>query len=839
MSDTALLAEVSDGLSQSDLSVQLLGKVFGPGWDRLAETLAGGAGEGAMGTLVYSLLSVLNAVCAIVVAWLCILTTLSAALGAAQDGTGIGGRRFSSAWIPIRLSFAMGAVTPVFGGLNAMQVLVLSCLGASVGIADSMWTTGLASIAGGGPVAAVGSPSAEAGALRVLPVLVEHGCLRAYLEAAEGCEFETGPRNQTAGWNGDDYEISFELPAPRFCRNPADGAMRRTVPTDYGDFGRITVATPSREASEALAKALSGPVYTAVLERLREAMGEGVSAPGSFRLGPAAALGMRGLAELYQSACAGALSKAALQSDSVRTAQLASFKEYASAQGWMAAGSWYWTLAKAGADSVAAQQDSTSASPPQAAALRGLMNPAFATVLARAAELASEARALALAEPAVPNPVTGESSEKALAQPKDEGDQSASRHLGRFFRGAWQAVAEFKLSETDAGRGALRLVAGNDIVVSTARASRRLMNVCETAFAAYAGMRAGTLTAKSFLADIPFVGGAVKAADSLLSFAGTIALCIAGPLWAVAWFYAYAVPMIPMVAWFTAVVGWLVLALEAVVACPVWLVGHCMPEGEGFAGVSARQGYALFLSVLLRPMLLVLAMFLCLIVLSVSGSLVGALLVPFFDAQTGVFEVEGGFGATAAVSSVVLVGAVVGIATWRLFSLVTQMPDRIIRWAGPLLAHLGDAGAAESVQHASRSMESAAGALVQTHAARSGLAAAGRMAGSALAGLGQAGGAGAGASDAVPGVAGEHAPGSRPAHPDSLAKEDGTVPDASPGADHAHEKTDAVLEDMLVQGEASRHDDGGAESWEDGESPGIEGTGGVRFGQDAGRGQPA
>ncbi|MBO4296669.1 MAG: DotA/TraY family protein [Desulfovibrio sp.] len=854
MSNSPVLAEVSSDLSQSDLSVQLLGKVFGSGWDRLAETLAGGASDGAMGTLIYSLLAVLNAVCAIVVAWLCILTTLSAALGAAQDGSGIGGRRFSSAWIPLRLSFAMGAVTPVFNGLNAMQVLVLSCLGASVGIADSMWSTGLGYIADGAPVAAVGSPSTAAGALRVLPVLVEHGCLRAYLETVEGCEFEQESRAQTAGWNGADYEIRFELPAPKFCRNPADGSMRRTVPTDFGDFGTVTVATPSKEASEALASAIAGPVYTAVRRSLHEAMGSGAE-PGHFTLGPAPALGMRGLCELYQSAVAQALSRAALQADSVRAASLASFRDYASAQGWMAAGSWYWTLAKAGTDSVAAQQDSTSASPPQARTLAGLMNPAFASVLARASELASEARALALREPAPPNPVTSETSAKALSAATDKGEQSAAQQIGRFFSGAWQAVAEFKLSEAAAGKAALRLVAGNDIVVSTARAARRLMNVCETALVAYLGMRAGTITASSFLDGIPFVGGAVKTADSLLAFTGTIALCIAGPLWLVSWFYAYALPMIPMIAWFTAIVGWLVLALEAVVACPVWLVGHCMPEGEGFAGASARAGYALFLSVLLRPLLLVLAMFLCLIVLSVSGSLVGALLVPFFDAQTGVFEVEGGFGATAAISSVVLVGAVVGIATWRLFSLVTQMPDRIIRWAGPLLAHLGDDGAGQSVQHASRSMESAAGALVQPHAGRAGLASAGRMAGAALAGLGSgdlsgkisaASSAGAARLETLAGATSEHAAGTRA---DGLAgglshAESGVAPERSMAAGLADAGPHGSLEDSLALGEAAQHaedstEDGaeyGAEAgwdWgaEDGNA-GIEGIG-VRTGQNS------
>ena len=241
-----------------------------------------------------------------------------------------------------------------------------------------------------------------------------------------------------------------------------------------------------------------------------------------------------------------------------------------------------------------------------------------------------------------------------------------------------------------------------------------------------------------------------------------------------------------------------------------------MPEGEDFAGASARQGCALILSVFLRPLLPVLAMFLCLIVLSVSGSLVGALLVPFFDAQPGVFEVEGGFGATAAISSVVLVGAVVGIATWRLFSLVTQMPDRIIRWARPLLAHLGDDGASQSVQHASRSMESAAGALVQPHVGRAGLASAGRMAGAALAGLAhgdQAGqsGAPAGTSrEMLAAGASEHAAGSRSGgladgtlHAEAGAQAGSPSAPQAPGADG--DAPDGAVVDSLAPGEAAQH----------------------------------
>ena len=158
------------------------------------------------------------------------------------------------------------------------------------------------------------------------------------------------------------------------------------------------------------------------------------------------------------------------------------------------------------------------------------------------------------------------------------------------------------------------------------------MNVCENCVISYMSLK---LFAHSLgvLVKNPVTGGIAGAAEGVLDLVGKVALAIAAPLWLVCWFYAYMLPMLPFLAWFVAIIGWLVLCMEAVAACPLWLVAHCMPEGDGFAGLSARAGYALFLSVLLRPLLLVLAFFMCMIVLSVSGSFMGTLLVPFFDVQ--------------------------------------------------------------------------------------------------------------------------------------------------------------------------------------------------------------
>ena len=91
---------LSAGSLENDISAQLLTRIFGTGWDSLASLASGAPADGVMGTLIFDLMYVLNSCCAVAVAWLFILTVLSAALGSAQDGTGIGGRRYSSACCP-------------------------------------------------------------------------------------------------------------------------------------------------------------------------------------------------------------------------------------------------------------------------------------------------------------------------------------------------------------------------------------------------------------------------------------------------------------------------------------------------------------------------------------------------------------------------------------------------------------------------------------------------------------------------------------------------------------------------------------------------------------------
>ena len=169
--------------------------------------------------------------------------------------------------------------------------------------------------------------------------------------------------------------------------------------------------------------------------------------------------------------------------------------------------------------------------------------------------------------------------------------------------------------------------------------------------------------------------------------------------------------------WVAAVVGWVVLSIEAIVAAPLWLISHAMPEGEGFAGMGARAGYALFFSLLFRPLLLILSLFVCMIVMSATGPLIGLLFRPFAESLRGI---SGNYGITGAVSLMIMLGTVIGLLTWKMFSMTTQIADRILRWIGQLIANLGDDNAQGLISEAYGSAQRGAGKFAEA-AGKSGI----------------------------------------------------------------------------------------------------------------------
>ena len=143
----------------------------------------------------------------------------------------------------------------------------------------------------------------------------------------------------------------------------------------------------------------------------------------------------------------------------------------------------------------------------------------------------------------------------------------------------------------------------------------------------------------------------------------------------------------------TAIIGWLFLVLEMVVASVLWAAAHVYAEGEGFAPQQAQYGYAVVIGILMRPLLLTVGFILAFFVLDIAGWFVGQALQVFLAGMGGTQVGPIGFAAMLAVI----------ISTMFLFiktvmKLITHLADRAPQWIG---GHSGQSlGEAELAQGA-------------------------------------------------------------------------------------------------------------------------------------------
>ena len=182
---------------------------------------------------------------------------------------------------------------------------------------------------------------------------------------------------------------------------------------------------------------------------------------------------------------------------------------------------------------------------------------------------------------------------------------------------------------------------------------------------------------------LPFVGKAIPNLDKYISFAlFTVFL----PLLLYGLALAYYLPAIPFIRWISALVGWIILVVEALVAAPLWLCAHALPEGDGAAGQHGKRGYFLLLGILIRPPLMVCGFFAAVILMNVVGRLLGAGFEIFVGGtmQTKIIGITGTF------AMLVILGIVVIMTANKFFSLIHYLPEYVTNWIGQQFHGLGE-----------------------------------------------------------------------------------------------------------------------------------------------------
>lgn len=188
----------------------------------------------------------------------------------------------------------------------------------------------------------------------------------------------------------------------------------------------------------------------------------------------------------------------------------------------------------------------------------------------------------------------------------------------------------------------------------------------------------GTALAVAVAAAVPIAGNGVLAAMGLV-YVPSLLLVGAGMTLGVV------VPTMPLVLWLWGVMGWLLSIAEALAGAPLWLLGHISLEGEGIEGGHGGHGYLLALNILLRPLLMVMAFYCAVLLLTpltryVGEGLLSGISLVSPDSLVGLVMMTG---------YVVMYAAVMVAAVYAVFGLINSVPDRAFAWIGGSMASAG------------------------------------------------------------------------------------------------------------------------------------------------------
>lgn len=204
----------------------------------------------------------------------------------------------------------------------------------------------------------------------------------------------------------------------------------------------------------------------------------------------------------------------------------------------------------------------------------------------------------------------------------------------------------------------------------------------------------GLMAGKNLLGGITPLGGQMAGAMQGFFFsmvAATIAIAV---------LLYYVLPLMPFLYFFFAVGAWVKSIFEAIVAMPLWALGHLRIDGEGLPGPGAKDGYFLLFEIFLRPILILFGL---LASISLFAAFVNVLNQIFDLVVTNLtgrnMELEGkilagsgpqgmmsklGFSSTAIdefayTAMYAVICYVIGTAC---FKLVDQIPGQILRFMG-------------------------------------------------------------------------------------------------------------------------------------------------------------
>ncbi len=665
--------EVLNSAQASDKSVGFLNDIFGVGWDKILEgvTPAGGAG-----TVVFELFFAFNAVILACVAALMFYVISAGVVGTAHEGESLG-KRYSTLWTPIRGAFAISLLMPLpWVKLALIQAILLKFLFFSIGGADYLAVKSVEFMAkqnGAITAPAVPMPQAEGLAGEILKNLV----VQEYFQEREEQSYGQGVRVLTLHTS------------QGFVFTPPDGGD-----VDAKQMGSFTSVCLGKAGNLCFDEANAGMAMADELRPVAKAIvskwSGGSNTPMDDKQESAYRNAITKYASASQQAAVSALSSTGSTKEMDETVQAVKNN------GWVWLATYYWKIARFNEDAqLKVQAKLTTSSALDETAIASASGKEIGAVLIRYRDFIGKVE-------------KGRMEQKQVAI-----SSSDSSGTWKVFCSLISDAIGSAFGEETALKGGAFLVANTiatgDPISNLQKMGHSLINTGGTMLVAVPALKFGGWAvekfnvfglATTFLSSNGEGTGGSGVIGDVLAYVASLMLPIGFALIAAGAVLAYYLPALPFILFTSAIVGWLILSIELMVAAPIWAAMHAIPEGEGMAGQHGKQGYILFFGILLRPALHVMGFFIGFLLVNVIGHFVGE---AYLDFTTSNNSDEMPVGIVAHffgwIATVVIGSGVAIFSSHKAFSLITWLPDHILRWSGGNSPSLGEGGDEQRSSH--------------------------------------------------------------------------------------------------------------------------------------------
>ncbi len=569
-------------------------------------------------------------------------------VGTAQDGEMLG-KKLHSAWWPIRTALGTALVLPVVnGGYCGIQVIVGMIITTSIGIADKTWTQ-FVSTDNLGKNLAIGLVRQDSKQLGYT-ILKNYVCLASLSKATQT------PEAQVLGGNNSSFGISREDIGTSIAYKFGD--MNEQNSFKRGTCGTVTVQK-TQEVIEypvrngiwksptvfADSKARMERVSAEHLKQLAIMM-EAMQAQANTLVGGAALspTSIDGIVNKYELAVRDTASKEVLSIDAFKEVS-----ENASQDGFVGMATFYVKLNFL-TDIIQRTMAKVPTASPPAVDGSSIYKDQYALDYAKLLEIISKTQK---------GQAFGISFENGASNNQKNGDWSWTDIISKDF----DINLALKSMFTN-GRSSIVLEENEHPVMAVKRLGNELL--------AWAGAGyAGSLVAMVGASAIPGIGGGISNALAVTMLMFVPMLSMGG------FVLSYVVPFAPTVLIISAIIGWTIMCVEAIIIAPLWAVMHLSPKGDDMVG-TASQGYRLLLNLLCKPVLLVFGVVTSIVLLPIFGNLVSAI---FLDTFISLNEDSNLFVMLASMLfSSLIYGGLVFMVIKRLFNVIHELPDNVLKW---------------------------------------------------------------------------------------------------------------------------------------------------------------